>query len=934
MNTNQHKIYLYKIYLLQNKYKDLTNIIFSLLNHINFLDSNFLLESTKKNELLTELFYINKNINGIHNNYITNNINKTNETSDIINSKLNNILENTNELCFDLLIQPCELFVDEIPFKNEKIKVINIINMIGYINLESILSLNNVNIDKYSDDLKNLLLEINNFFIPLSFNTFNVNSIDNLEFYWRILTIYPNEDILELTRELWIRKDSNTYYKIEGVFDNDILSLKLKTSQINSHYLYDKKNKILKDVQSKDYDMNIIFTKQFIRYDYIGNIYCMSIPEYIIYLEKSYKLYLQLIKSSFINIMKNFINNGSKLHNLYYIIFLLLLGNDNNSEIASLLINLTKEKKINSINLYNLINRRLSLNMQLKIKKGSNNINNELEKIKLLTIDSIDYKKQILSVKNIPNSVKLLTLDKIDEIKSHNNEYYKQKTFIENIIKYPWSSNDIFLRELDNPNKIKLYLNELSSELNSLTYGHIEAKKILLQTIANWISNPLSSGRPIGIVGPPGVGKTFLAKSISKALKIPFAEITLGGQNDGELLHGHGYTYSGSQPGIIVKKMVEMGKDHCIIFFDELDKTSSKNGNSNEISNILIHLTDPNMNKSFQDRFFQGIDFPLDKVIMIFSYNDSEKIDPILLDRLTEIKIKAYTLEDKISIVRDFIIPEINFNINLKIEDAIIEYIINNYTSEAGTRDIKRNIEKIFLSLNLDVLIDKIQLDNYKLSIDEVNRILLKPKFDNNKIHMNPEIGIINGLYATTTGDGGIIPIQIFDNYIGNNFEIKLTGKQGDVMKESVNCALTCAMNYIENNKIKYKIKDFKKYFLDNFKLGFHVHAPATATPKDGPSAGCAFTCAFISRILKKKIKNEIAMTGEIELTGKVTKIGGLNFKLIGAKKAGIKIIYIPKENKDDLEEFIEKYPLVINDDFKVFYVEYLDEIINEILVN
>ena len=201
------------------------------------------------------------------------------------------------------------------------------------------------------------------------------------------------------------------------------------------------------------------------------------------------------------------------------------------------------------------------------------------------------------------------------------------------------------------------------------------------------------------------------------------------------------------------------------------------------------------------------------------------------------------------------------------------------------------------------------------------------------KIHCKPEIGIINGLYATTNGDGGIIPIQIFNNFTSTSFEIKLTGKQGDVMKESVQCSLTCAINYIKLNFNKYNIKNFNEYFIENFKNGFHIHAPSTSTPKDGPSAGIAFTCAFISRILNKSINNKVGMTGEIELTGKITKIGGLNFKLLGAKKAGITKVYVPLENKDDLDDIKEKYPSLINNDFEVDMVEYIEEVIDKILI-
>ena len=881
----------------------------------------------KKNEILIQLYNINKKINTIYNNYI-NKIEKNNSYN-----YLSEFFNSITEKDFDLFIKDYDRLIPDLPFNKEFKKIIELINLVGYSSINKILELHAYKIE--NNDLKNLLNEIEEYFIPTSINIYKTTN--SSDFYWKNPPNFYEEDILELNKELWIlkkkEKNHSIYFKIEGIFITDILSLKLKTSQINSNYLYLKKINLLKEISEKKIDININFTKRFIKYNYIGNLYCLSIDIYIDYLLNSYTLYQQLIKSSFVSIMKNFINNGSKLNNLYFTIFLLLLGNDDNAEVASLLINLTKEKKINSINLFNLIHKNLSFYMQLKIKKGSNTIKNELEKIKLLTIESIDYKKQLLSIKNMPEYVKSLTLEKIEEMKSQNNEFYKQKTYVDNVLKFPWSSNENTFENLKSSNQIIKYLNNLDNDLNNLTYGHEEAKKILLQTIAKWISNPSSGGKSLGFVGPPGVGKTLLAKSISNTLKIPFAEITLGGQNDGELLHGHGYTYSGSQPGLIIKKMVEMGTERCILFFDELDKTASKHGNNNEISSILIHLTDPNMNKSFQDRFFQGINFPLDKVIMIFSYNDSEKIDPILLDRLTEIKIKPYTLFDKINIIRDFVIPELKLNINIKIEDYIIQYIIENYTNEAGIRDIKRHIEKIYLTLNLEILTKKININKYNLNIEEINRILSKPKNENIKIHSKPEIGIINGLYATTNGDGGIIPIQIFNNFTSTTFEIKLTGKQGDIMKESVQCSITCAINYIKLNIHKYNIVNFNEYFIENFKNGFHIHAPSISIPKDGPSAGIAFTCAFISRILNKKISNLIGMTGEIELTGKITKIGGLNFKLIGAKKAGITHVYIPYENKDDLDEIKKKYPLLINENFQVDLIEYLDEVIDKIII-
>jgi ATP-dependent Lon protease len=329
---------------------------------------------------------------------------------------------------------------------------------------------------------------------------------------------------------------------------------------------------------------------------------------------------------------------------------------------------------------------------------------------------------------------------------------------------------------------------------------------------------------------------------------------------------------------------------------------------------------------------------------MIFSYNDSKLVDPILLDRIKEIKINPYTINDKVNICNKFIIPETIKNTGLydKIvfDNKIIEYIINSYTNEAGVRGIKRLIENIYLQFNLDKIFRRgiFKKIPKKIKVDKniIKNILSDNDNEDTKIHSKPEIGIINGLYATTNGEGGIIPIQVFKNYSSksNKFEIKLTGNQGDVMKESVQCSLTTALDYIRKNLKKYKfIKNLDNYLAENFKYGFHVHAPSTSTPKDGPSAGIAFTTAFISRILNKKIKNTYGMTGEIELTGRITKIGGLNFKLIGAKKAGVKNIYIPLENKKDLEDIKNKYPKLINKSFNVKTCNNISEIIDDVLI-
>jgi len=647
--------------------------------------------------------------------------------------------------------------------------------------------------------------------------------------------------------------------------------------------------------------------------------------------------------------MKDFVNQEN-IKKMFDIIFLLLLGPEEKADIAGLLIGLIKEKKTNkSFNVFDMLQNNMTYYIQSKIKKSNINIKNSIDKIKSINIDDIDYKKQLVINKNIPENIKAMVLEKIEEMKSANNEYYKQLLYVKTILNYPWSSpnDDLYYENLKNDKKRAIeYLSNIENKLNSSCYGHEEAKKYLIQMIGKWISNPCSMGTSIGLVGPPGVGKTLLAKSISNALDIPFAQITLGGQNDGEILHGHGYTYSGSQPGMIIKKMVEMGKSRCILYFDELDKACSKHGTINEITSILIHLTDPNMNKSFQDRFFQGIDFPLDKVIMIFSYNDSSKVDPILLDRLKEIKVSPYTMEDKVNICSKHIIKEMADNVamdNINIDETMIRYLIDNYTNEAGVRDIKRKIEDIFMHLNIEKIYNKGEFKHslktrskknkqILLGKEKIIEILKEPDMNKRVINNYPEIGIINGLYATSNGDGGITPIQIYPNmqHSKDKYEVRLTGKQGDVMKESVLCSLTTAIEWLKHSEYKYKLDELMNSHVKN---GFHVHTPDGATPKDGPSAGCAFTSAFISRILDRPIKNNIAMTGEIELTGKISKIGGLEYKLQGAKKAGVNTVYVPFENKKDIEDIKKKYVNLIDDKFNIILVHHINEIINEILV-
>ena len=993
----------YKIHNLQIDYKDISRIIFKLQMHIEALHNDLFIDTTQKNNYLSKLFVVSKDLNTNYNNYIIEECNSdieeeqmdldssSNEekksdtsTSESENKTESNELSNSYNgvmqfICNNNYKNETELFnkirsfvlfskninlnlgdtTDQVLFNNDtlfplksiKNKIIELTEEVGFSNLiDSIMLItsNSINNLFNSDTLEDIQF-YNDIFIPIKIEKKYINDKDSI-FTERIEEKYKNDYLEKIFRiNVLVNELNNEYLVFEGFIKNDNININLKSSQICNKTLY-KKKKTVTDMLNKKKIINKKFKKNYLKNMLLSELIMNNEDEFCEMVNKYYNQYMELSNKSFMNIMKEFIGKSSSIKSMYDTIRILLMGTDENENVASLLYGLTKEKKVGSFIISDIIYNNLNYPSQLKIKKANANLKEEMEKIKSLTIEDIDYKKQILSLSKMPLGVKSLALEKAEEMKSSNNEYYKQLTYVKCLIKYPWSSDadDVFYKNLkEDYEEARNYITNVEDKLYNLSYGHKAVKKSLLQLIGKWISNPSSSGSSIALVGPPGVGKTLLAKSVGSALGIPFAQITLGGQNDGELLHGHGYTYSGSQPGMIIRKMIETGQSRCILYFDELDKACSKHGTTNEITSILIHLTDPNMNKSFQDRFFQGIDFPLDKVIMIFSYNDSSLIDPILLDRFKEISVKPYNVVDKLNIVDNYMIPEIKKNVgfddyNLIFKKDIIEYLIENYTNEAGVRGIKRIIENILLKLNLDKLYQKGVFekksinDDIEITEEIITDILSKPESDNLMIHENPEYGIVNGLYATSIGTGGIVPIQVFKNYSisSTDFELKLTGKQGEVMKESVHCSYTAAIDYIRRNIDKFpNIKNIDKHIKDNFFNGLHIHAPSTSTPKDGPSAGGAFCSAIISRVGNVKIYNDIAMTGEIDLRGCITKIGGLNYKLQGAKKAGVRKVLVPKENEKDYKEIIENNKNLIDDNFKVYIIENIDQIMEHMLV-
>jgi ATP-dependent Lon protease len=538
----------------------------------------------------------------------------------------------------------------------------------------------------------------------------------------------------------------------------------------------------------------------------------------------------------------------------------------------------------------------------------------ELKNINKKTTENLPMLFKIIKM-NTTEANKKQLISKILSLSHSASDNLKLKSWLEDVLKIPFG-----IYSKVNNNNTKEFLKEMDNLMNIAVWGHNEPKNRILQIMAQKIRNPNSKGQVIAIHGPPGNGKTTLIKEgIAKAMNKPFVFISLGGATDSAFLEGHSFTYEGSIYGRIARGIIESKCMDPIIYFDELDKVSNT-PKGEEIINLLVHIIDPAQNEHFRDKYFHGIDIDISRATFIFSFNDLSKINYILLDRITTIETKYLTSNQKLHICENYLLPFIFKDLGFK-ENSIIfskdilNDIINTYTKEGGVRKIKSLLYEICQQINLliykeeKLLNDKIKLP-LKLKQKQVDFLLQNHyKIEKDNIHEVNKVGVVNGLWAGSLGIGGVLPIETTLIPSKSIFSVKATGSLEKVIKESVEVALSVAWNKL-NTKTKNK-------WLEKWNTNpecFHVHCPEGAVPKDGPSAGCALTLALYSRLANKKIRNDIAMTGEINLQEKVMKIGGLEEKISGAKLAGVYNIFIPKDNLVDYEKIKIRNPELLED--------------------
>ncbi|MBI9013541.1 MAG: endopeptidase La [Clostridiales bacterium] len=481
------------------------------------------------------------------------------------------------------------------------------------------------------------------------------------------------------------------------------------------------------------------------------------------------------------------------------------------------------------------------------------------------------------------------------------------RTYVNYIIDLPWNK---MTKDSLNLSKSRIILDEDH-------YGLKEVKERVLEYLAVKQLTKSMKGPIICLVGPPGVGKTSIAKSIARSLNRKFIRMSLGGVRDEAEIRGHRRTYIGAIPGRIMTAIKEVGYKNPVLLFDEIDKLSSDF--RGDPASALLEVLDPEQNKEFTDHYLE-IPFDLSKVMFITTANSLNTIPRPLLDRMEIIQVSGYTEREKLEIAKRYLVSKQQELHGLKSEqfnlpDESIRRIITNYTRESGVRELERKIARLLRKLAVEIV--EYNRDFIDVTRDEVPTFLDAPIYSYDEIEDKSQVGVVMGLAWTSVG-GTTLNIEVAK--LSGKGKLVLTGQLGDVMKESAKAG----MSYIRSIADRYNLEpDFHE------KMDIHIHIPEGATPKDGPSAGITMATAVISAITNIPVRNDIAMTGEITLRGRVLPIGGLKEKTLAAERAGIKKILFPYENIKDLKEV----PDSVKENVELIPVKNMDEVLKHALV-
>ena len=474
-------------------------------------------------------------------------------------------------------------------------------------------------------------------------------------------------------------------------------------------------------------------------------------------------------------------------------------------------------------------------------------------------------------------------VNKLERINPQSPDYNVQLIYLQTLLALPWetySTDDI---NLQNAEKV----------LNKDHYGLEKVKERILEHLAVLKLKGDLKSPIICLYGPPGVGKTSLGRSIASALKRKYVRMSLGGVHDEAEIRGHRKTYIGAMPGRIIKSLIKAGTSNPVIILDEIDKLGSDH--RGDPSSAMLEVLDPEQNNTFHDNYID-MDYDLSKVMFIATANNLGTIPTPLLDRMELIEVSGYITEEKIEIAKRNLIPkEMQANglqkEHVKFTKAAIEYIIENYTRESGVRELEKKISKVMRKIALEIASDRFT-GQHELKPADIKAYLGAPEYSRDKYQGNEYAGVVTGLAWTAVG-GEILFVETSLSK-GKGGKLTLTGNLGDVMKES-------AMLALEYLKAHSHLLNLPTEVFDNWNI--HIHVPEGAIPKDGPSAGITMVTSLASALTQRKVKPNLAMTGEITLRGKVLPVGGIREKILAAKRAGIKEIILCEENRKDIEE-------------------------------